>query len=362
MQRISQVDLDIGSEELAHVASAIERRWLTEGPFAAELRDRISTLLGVQHVNFAPNGTLGLFLALLALDLPRGGEIVMPSFTFYASAMSAVFAGLKPVFVDINPDTLNAEADAFARAVTPNTVAFMPVHIYGQCCEIEGIVDVARQAGGIRVVEDAAQAFSVMYKGKAAGTFGDIGVYSFFSDKIITSGEGGVLVTNENSLHQKISLIRNQGRPNAGTFTHPEIGMNFRITDLHAGIALAQMSKLERILSERARKWELYEKQLTGVGDLRFMRLLDGSGLAPFRFPIMSTSRDRIAAALEENAVQSRGFFFPMHLQPKLRSDPMQSLPASERAHQEGVCLPIHPHISDQDIDRICEIVRRSFN
>lgn len=361
MERISQVDLDIGSEELALVADAIERRWLTEGPFVARLRDQISARLDVKHVSFAPNGTLGLFLALLALDLPRGGEVVMPAFTFYASAMSAVFAGLKPIFVDVDPETLNADADAFEAAITPNTVALMPVHIYGQCCDIGRIADLGRRTG-IRVVEDAAQAFSVKCDGRAAGTFGDIGVYSFFSDKIITSGEGGVVVTNDDALHERIALMRNQGRPNAGTFVHPEIGMNFRITDLHAGIALAQMQKLDAIVTERLRKWALYERALHGVGDLRIMRVRNGSGLAPFRFPIMSAHRDRIAAALEQNGVQTRGFFVPMHLQPKLQNDPPISLPHSERLHAEGLCLPIHPHISDADVERVCEIVQRSFN
>ncbi len=357
---ISQVDLFIDEHERALVDACLEERWLTEGPRARAFQDAIRARIGARHVMFAPNGTLGLYLALLGLDLPRGSEILIPSFTFYGSATAAVFAGLNPVFVDVDPRTFNATAAAFAAAVGPRTRAIMPVHVYGQACDMPGIMAVARNHD-LRVVEDAAQALTVTYAGKPAGTFGDVGVFSLFSDKVITTGEGGILVTDSDEVAARLRLIRNQGRENSGTFIHPELGMNFRITDLQAAIGLMQLQKLPTILAERGRKWDLYKKLLDGVGDIAFMQVDAESTLVPFRFPILTSMRDRLCAALEANKIQTRGFFYPMHLQPKLRSDPPQRLPVAEGLHERGLCLPIHHHLTDGQIERIAGVIRGCF-
>lgn len=357
---ISQVDLYVDENEQRGVAACLDDRWLSEGPNARKLKDEIAALTGTPHVHFAPNGTLGLFLALLALDLERGSEIIMPSFTFYGSATAAVFAGLKPVFIDVDPATFNATANQFEAAITENTRALMPVHIYGQCCDMLGIMAVARKHG-LKVVEDAAQAFGVTSSGKAAGSFGDIGVFSFFSDKTITMGEGGALIANDTALSDRIALLRNQGRPHAGTFVHSELGMNFRITDMQAAIGLAQVAKLPGIIDGKTHRWQRYYEGLKGVGDLEFMEVMEGSTLIAFRFPIVTADRDRLANALEAEAIQTRGFFHPMHLQPKLKQEPPLSLPVSERLGACGLCLPIHHEIGDTEIDRIVDVIRDHF-
>lgn len=358
--RIMQVDLFLDEREKAEVAKSLDARWLTEGANCARLQQLVSERLGVRHVFFAPNGTLGLFLALLALDLPRESEIIIPTFTFYGSAAAAVFAGLKPVFVDADPDTFQSTAAAIRAAVTPATRAIMPVHIFGQVCEIDAIMEVAREHR-LLVVEDAAQAYSVHYKQKPAGTFADIGVFSMFSDKLVTMGEGGVLVTNDDALAERIRLLRNQGRPHAGTFVHPSLGMNFRITDLQAGIGCVQHTKLDQIRADRARRWALYDAGLQGVGDLEFMAVTEGSDLGAFRFPIRTDRREALSAHLDAAGVQCRGFFYPMHLQPKLRADPVASLPHAERLFERGLLLPMHHHVSDQHVDRIVSAIRSFF-
>lgn len=359
--RIAQVDLFVDEAEKALVEACLDARWLTEGPNTRRLQALIAAELGCRHVFFAPNGTLGLFLALLALDLPRDSEILLPSFTFYGSAMAAVFAGLRPVFVDVDPRTFNGTAAAFRARISPRTRAIMPVHIYGQTCEIAEIVALAREHG-LAVVEDAAQAYAVRYRGRPAGTFGDIGVFSFYSDKLVTMGEGGVLVTDDDALAEKLRLLRNQGRPNSGTFVHPVLGMNFRITDLQAALGCAQLAKLPAIQAERAAKWERYLAGLRGVGDVEPMQLTPGSGLCAFRFPILTARREAVTQALEAAGIQCRGFFYPMHLQPKLRTEPPESLPVSESLHARGLCLPIHHHVSDANIDEIVAVIRRSFD
>jgi perosamine synthetase len=359
-QVISQVDLFIDERERRLVDTCLQERWLTEGPRARAFQEAIRARVGARHVMFAPNGTLGLYLALLGLDLPRGSEILIPTFTFYGSAAAAVFAGLKPVFVDADPRTFNATGAAFEAAVGRHTRAIMPVHVYGQACDMIGIMEVARRHS-LKVVEDAAQAFTVTYHGKPAGTYGDIGVFSLFSDKVITTGEGGILTTDSDELAARLRLIRNQGRESSGTFIHPELGMNFRITDLQAAIGLMQLEKLPSILSERSRKWELYKDQLDGVGDIEFMQVDPASTLVPFRFPILTSARDGLAAALEGSEIQMRGFFYPMHLQPKLRAEPPQHLPVAEDIHRRGLCLPIHHHLTDSQIERITSVIRSFF-
>jgi perosamine synthetase len=357
---INQVDLFVDDRELALVSQALEQRWLTEGKFTKALIEKISRKLDVKHVFLVPNGTLALYLALLGLECEPDSEIIIPSFTFYGSATSAVFAGLKPVFIDCDPKTFNATPEAFEAAITPRTRAIMPVHIYGQVCDMEGIMAVARKHG-LLVIEDAAQAFGVTLNGRSAGTFGDIATFSFYSDKVITTGEGGCVVTNDDDLARKIALLRNQGRPNSGTFVHPSLGMNFRTTDLQSAIGVVQMDKLQTIVDGRTLKWQRYMAGLKGIGDLGFMEIVPGSTLIPFRFPILSGRRDELAAALEAQGIQTRGFFYPMHLQPKLMASPPQSLPVSEDLNRRGICLPVHHHLSDAMIDRIVLAIRGFF-
>lgn len=359
-KRVSQVDIFVGEEEAENLAQSIERRWLTEGPNAAKFADEIKNYTKTKYAAFAPNGTLGLFLGLLALDLPRGSEILIPAFTFYGSATAAVFAGLKPVFVDCCADTFNIDVEDLERRVTPNTSAVMPVHIYGQMCDLDGVMRVAR-AHGLKVIEDAAQAFGVHFNGQHAGTFGDIGVFSFFSDKSITMGEGAVLFTQDDALFDRLKLLRNQGRPSSGTFIHPELGMNFRITDLQAGIGLAQFAKLSRVRERRMELWHLYAEELKGVGDIQLMRIHPQSGLLPFRVPVTTSCKAELEAFLQSENIETRGFFYPMHLQPKLRSEPAVSLPNSERLFETGLCLPVHRHISDDDARRVCRTIAAFF-
>jgi perosamine synthetase len=358
--RIPQVDLYLDRAELALIEKSIENRWLTEGPYAKQFQESIRAHTGSKHVMFAPNGTLGLFLALLGLGLEQGDEIVIPTFTFYGSATAAVFAGLKPVFVDVDPETFNARPSDFEAAIGPRTRALMPVHIYGQACDVAGVLDVARKHK-LMVVEDAAQALGTTFRGKLAGTYGDIGVYSTFSDKVITTGEGGILVTDSDDLAGRLALLRNQGRPNAGTFVHPSLGMNFRITDLQAAIGVAQMQKLPEILADRAKKWKLYSEALRGVGDLQFMSIVPGSSIVPFRFPILSGRRDELARHLESRGIQTRGFFYPMHLQPKLKAANPARLPVAESLYERGLCLPVYVNLTDAQIDEITGAIRQFF-
>ena len=190
------------------------------------------------------------FLALLALDLPRDSEILIPAFTFFASASAAVFAGLRPVFVDADPDTFNLDVEALEPLMTESTRAIMPVGVYGHSPPMDRISDFAAQHGLV-VLEDAAQCLGVTYRGRHAGTWGDAGVISFFADKTVTTGEGGVVLTDDDELYHRLRLLRNQGRRHSGTFVHEGLGMNFRVTDMQCAVGTAQLRKLPRIADRK---------------------------------------------------------------------------------------------------------------
>ena len=360
-QTIQQVDLNLDHNELALIQECIENRWLSEGEKVKTFSELLSGITGAKYVTFAPNGTLGLYLALLALDLPKDSEIILPSFTFYGSATSCVFAGLKPVFVDVYDDTFNIDPTLIEAAITEKTKAIMAIHIYGQACDMKAIMSIAKKHN-LYVVEDAAQSIGVKINNEHVGCHGDIGVFSFFSDKVMTTGEGAALTTNNESLFERIKLLRNQGRPNAGTFIHPELGMNFRITEIQAAIGMSQIKKLDSIIKRRLEIWDLYKENLFGVGDLKFMSIAPFSNLIPFRFLIRTQFKDALGQYLNQNEIATRSSFYPMHLQPKLAQYKTQDCPVSETLYQEGSCLPVHAHISDDDVLYICNKIKDFFH
>lgn len=355
--KITQIDPWFDKDELDATASCIEERWLTEGPQAADFLARIQEETGACHAVLAPNGTLGLFLALLAADLPRDSEILIPAFTFFASASSAVFAGLKPVFVDADPDTFNLDITALEQLVTDRTTAIMPVHIYGQSAPLDEICEFAARHR-LTVIEDAAQAYGVRYRDRHAGTWGDLGVISFFSDKTITTGEGGVVLTNDDALYDRLRLLRNQGRHHSGTFVHAGLGMNFRMTDLQCAVGNAQLRKFPDIAAGKQQRYARYVDNLKGVQGLRFMQIQPGSTHVPFRCALLSDHKEDVMEALERAGIQTRGFFYPLHLQPALRQYSHGPLPVAEELSDKGICLPVHLGLSEEDVDLICAIIR----
>jgi perosamine synthetase len=356
--RIQQIEPYFDHDEIDGVADTIRRGWLTEGPHAADFLTAIQRDTGARHAVLAPNGTLGLFLALLALDLPRDSEILIPTFTFYASATAAVFAGLRPVFVDVDAETFNLNIDALESLVTERTTAVMPVHVYGHSPPLDRILEFAARHDLV-VLEDAAQAYGVAYHGRHAGTWGDVGVISFFADKTITMGEGGVVLTDDAALYERLRLLRNQGRLNSGTFIHDALGMNFRVTDLQCAVGRAQLRKLPEIVAKKRDNHARYVANLSDVTGVRWMQVQSGSSHVPFRFALVSERRAETAAALEQAGVQTRGFFYPLHLQPALQKYAHGPLPVAEELYRKGICLPVHLGLAPNDIDEISQIIRK---
>jgi perosamine synthetase len=311
---------------------------------------------GAKYAVLANNGTLGLFLSLLAVGIKQGDEVIVTDFSFNASASSIAFAGATPVFVDIHTDDLQIDVSKIEKAITPKTKAIMPVHIYGQSCDMEPIMNIAKKHN-LLVVEDAAQGFGVFYKGKHTGTIGDVGMISFFADKTITTGEGAVILTNNESIYNKLKMLRNQGRPNSGTFIHPELGMNFRMTDLQCAVGVAQFKKYDEIKRIKEENHKLYEKLLKPVKEIEYIKVNDFSTFVPFRVNIKVPKLEDLIAYLESNGIQTRRMFYPLHLQPCFSHLLYHEgdFPGANEAYKKGMSLPIHCHLTMADIQLICE-------
>ena len=359
--KISQVSPWIDETEFEYVKKCFDSGWLTEGRMANDFLERIKNITGSKFAALAPNGTLGLYLAIKSLDLPAGSEVIVPSFTFYASGAAIVFAGLEPVFVDVSSADFNIDISKIESMISPKTSAIMPVHIYGQSADNKEIMRLASKHN-LKVIEDAAQAFNIFDNEKHCGTYGDIGVISFFADKTITTGEGAVLLTQSEEIYNKIRLTRNQGRPNSGTFIHEDLGMNFRMTDLQCAIGLGQLDKLDKISKKRQNDYKKYLSILDGVGDLEFIETRPESTFIPFRFSLKTKYKNELASFLESNGIQTRSFFFPLHLQPKFINYKNDGCEKAKELYEVGICLPIYYSITAVDIEFITTKIIEFFH
>ncbi len=360
--KIFQIQPYFDQSEMKNLEIAINTGWVTEGPFSKEFLKSLLDFTGARYAVLANNGTLALFLSLLAIDLKKGDEVIVPDFTFNASASSIAFTGATPVFVDINPEDLQIDTAKIEQVITENTKAIMPVHIYGQSCDMDPIMKIARRYH-LKVVEDAAQGYGVLYKGRHTGTIGDVGMISFFADKTITTGEGAVILTNDEDIYNKLRMLRNQGRTHSGTFIHPGLGMNFRMTDLQCAVGVAQVKKFETIERIKARNHQLYETYLKAVPEVEFIRINGFSTFVPFRVNIMVPELEGLLEHLEEQGIQTRRMFYPLHMQPcfSYLNYGTNAFPEAAKAYQKGMSLPIHCGLKEDDIQYICSSIKEFY-
>lgn len=358
--RITQVHPYFTQEETKEVSESIKNAWVTEGPKCKEFVERMLAMAGAKYAVLAPNGTLALYIALMVLDIGAGDEVIVPDFTMMASASSIYLTGAKPVFVDVSREYLNIDPLQIERFITKKTKAIMPVHQYGQGADMDAILRIAKKHK-LLVLEDAAQVVGVYYKKRHLGTFGDLGTFSFFADKTITTGgEGGMVVTNSKRLYEKLRLFRNHGRPHSGTFIHPTMGYNFRITDLQAAVGIAQLRKFDTIKKRKIENDELYKKQLAEVKQITFVARSKDSTFIPFRTNLFAQKLPQLMLHMEKMGIQTRGMFYPLHKQPGFRKFNYQDrdYPNSIYAYKNGMSLPVHFALTKNEIKYICDTIK----
>lgn len=348
-----QVHLDLPDKQLLleKFKQIVNSGWLSEGKFTEEYVTEVSRLIGLKNVLPVPNGTLGLFLALSALKEQWGvGEVLIPAFTFYGSATPLLPLGFIPKFVDCSAETFQSELGHYMEQESGNTVGIMLVHVYGQVGEAQKIAEWARSKGYF-IVEDAAQALGASSKGAMAGKFGDVAVFSTYSDKALPTGEGGLICSGDENLSKIIRYFRNQGRDNSGTFLHDMWGMNFRITEMQAAIGLHLLERYSIELARRRSLYKIYLKSATN-SNVNTMDVQDVNEMVPFRFPVLVDDKNKTELKLNQAGFQTRSFFKPMHLQPIFRSTD-QCLPNSEKISEAGLCLPVHSLVDANIIAKI---------
>ena len=360
-----------GQEEYQAIASCFEQNWISEGPKAKAFTERLLELTGARYGVLAPNGTLAIYLALKSMGIGPGDEVIVPDFTFIASATAVVMAGARPVFVDVNPRNFQIDLSGAERLLTPMTKAVMPVHIYGTVADMDAVCAFAKQHN-LMVIEDAAQAIGVHFKGRHAGTFGATGAFSFFADKTITTAEGGFVATNDEEIYDRLLYLRNQGRKDRGTFIHPELGFNFHMTDIQCAVGLVQLDKLEAIKEKKARIVELYENELADIEHVRLFSPDPGAEWIPFRVGILCENAHELLKFMIAGGVEGRTFFYPLHRQPgfaAILNEAVQSgrnisddaFPNTVYAYDHGICLPTFPSLSEEQVAYVSSIVKKFY-
>jgi perosamine synthetase len=357
----------LGDRELAYVSEAVRSGWISsEGRFISEFERRWAEFCGVAHGVAVCNGTVALELAMAALALPAKSEVILPSFTIISCVAAVLRTGCRPVLVDCDPDTWCLDVAEVGRKITGATRAIMPVHMYGHMAAMAPLMKLARRHD-LAVIEDAAEAHGAEYDGRRAGGIGTMGCFSFYANKIVTTGEGGMVVTDEPTLAEHARSLRNLCFRRDQRFLHNEVGYNFRITNLQAAIGLAQIERIEDHLSRKRRMASLYTEGLRDVAGLKLPVERPGVKNVYWMYGVVLDSAVEMDAAafaqrLREQGVDTRPFFFGMHEQPALRERGLfvgESYPITECLSRRGLYLPSGLDLSEADIETICEAVRR---
>jgi len=335
--------------------------WAMEFKKTSELEGMIADFVGAKHCIMTTNGTISLTLALLALGLKAGDEVLVPDFTMIASPNAAKLIGIEPVLVDVDPKTLCMDLDAATRAVTPKTRAMMYVAFNGRAGDMQQVVDFCRKYN-LFLLEDSAQALGSRQAGKHLGTFGEIGSFSFSVPKIISMGQGGALVTDSDELAGKLRRLKDFGRTGGGSDIHDEWGWNFKFTDIQAVIGIEQMKKLPARVLRKKEIWQKYHELLKDVSQIE-MIVTNTDDTSPWFVEVFVDNPDGLAAHLKSHGIGSRRVYPAIHTQ-KIYQDAWgsQSFPATERIAARGLWLPSSSQLSDEDIERVVKTVKSFYN
>jgi len=353
---------DIDEDDIAAVSNVLRSSRLSLGPALEEFEREFAGYIGSTHAVAVSSGTAGLHLALLALGIGAEDELIVPSFTFIAAANAIRYVGATPVFVDIDPITLNMDPDCVERAVTARTKALMVVHTFGVPADLDWLLEIAKRYG-LKVIEDTCEAIGAEYRGRKVGSFGDAAVFAFYPNKQMTTGEGGMVVTASEETASAMRSLRNQGR-RAGDdwFEHSEIGYNYRISELNCALGLSQLRRIESILEKRRVVAEAYDRKLRDYSALVLPLLsLPNRRISWFVYVVRlnlrfdSAQRDAIWKSLHEQGIGCGRYFAPIHLQPAYRPQMAVKLLVTEEVADRTLALPFFNRLTIGQVDEICE-------
>lgn len=353
----------IGQKEHELIDEVLNSHYVNEGEVTAEFEKKIAKLLGCRQAVAATSGTAAIFLALKAVGVEPGDEVIVPDMTFIATANAAELCGAQVVLIDVNAADLNINIAALKKAITKKTKAIVPVHVTGRAADIETILKIARQHG-IAVVEDAAEALMSKYQGKYLGTFGDAGCFSFAANKTITCGQGGLIVTNNEELATKCRALKDQGRPTRGTGgddLHNAIGYNFKLSNILAALGLGQLQYLTKRIARMRRNYRLYADNLKNIKEISVFPCDIAGGAVPQWTDIASPQRDALEKYLRQRNIDCRKYWFPLHTQKPYRL-PDKNFPNSTKMSPLSLWLPSAFTLTDADVLTVCHEIKKFFS
>jgi perosamine synthetase len=350
-----------GGEEV-RVLEVLRSNYLNEGDVTNEFENRIASLFGAAHAVATTSGTTAIFLALAAAGCREGDEVIVPDVTFIATANAVRLTGATPVLVDVDPHTLNIDPEQVRQAITPRTTAIVPVHVSGRSADMPALLSIAA-ANGLAVIEDAAEALLSDVAGRRLGTIGTAGCLSFSPNKTITTGQGGMVLTNDAGFARRLRALKDQGRPVRGTGgndEHPTLGFNFKLTNLQAAVGLAQLQELEPRI---ARLKQIYRQYRDSLRDLPAVTLpgfdVDG-GESPQWIDVVVERRDLLVDYLLRRGIHCRPFWYPLHTQPPYRR-PDSQFPHSSRLGPQAMWLPSALSITEEDVATVCRTIQAFY-
>jgi perosamine synthetase len=358
---------DLSGKEEKYVIHAIRSSWISStGEFVDRFEREFSGLCGTRAAVSVVNGTAALHLAVLALGLRPGDEVLVPSLTYVATANAVRYAGGEPIFVDVDPETWCLDPTLLERLITSRTKGIIAVHLYGHPADMDAINRIGA-AHGLWVVEDAAEAHLARYQGRAVGSLATMATFSFYGNKMLTCGEGGAVTLDDPRLEQRVRMLRGQGMDPHRRYYFPITGYNYRLTNVACAILCAQLERREDILSRRRRIFAAYRERLSHVPGIGFQPVAAWAEPAPWLFCITvdedeyGLTRERLMDLLETEGIETRPFFIPLHHQPPYAEQSRhrgERLPVTDRLSATGINLPTYTALREEEVDHIADLIR----
>jgi perosamine synthetase len=355
----------LGEEELHNAVQAIKSGWISsQGKFILEFEEKFARYCGTKHGVATSNGTVALHLALMALGLGQGDEVLVPTLTFIATANTVTYCNAMPVLVDSNPDYWCIDPVALEERITKRTKAIIPVHLYGHPCDMDAVMDIAHRHH-LYIVEDAAEAHGALCRGRKVGSFGHIGCFSFFGNKIISTGEGGMCLTDDDGLAARMRILRDHGMNPDRRYWYDVVGFNYRMTNLQAAVGTAQVDKLDMLIAKRRQLADWYTEAFKDLAARRMITLPPETPWARNVYWMYSIlledafglNRDDLMKTLKEKGIETRPLFYPLHLMPPYRSHNDGRFPVAEEISRKGLNLPSGPNVTRSQVTQIVDCI-----
>lgn len=362
MERIPVYQCDLSGNEKKYVDDCIESTWIScKGKYVSLFENNFAKYIGVNYATACCNGTVALHLALETLGFNEGDEIIVPSFTYVASCNTILQAGAKPVFADSLAESWQIDPDDILKKITPKTKAIMAVHLYGQICDMEKICQIAHDHN-LFVIEDCAEAFGSKQGNKYAGSFGDISAFSFFGNKTITTGEGGMVVTNNKFLYEKAVKLKTQGVAYYKQYWHDMMAYNYRMTNIAAAIGVAQLEKADDFIARKREIAGLYADKLKDL-PVKCHKEMPGTTHSYWMCSLLvkdEQERDALRSFLDSKNIETRPLFFPAHMMP-VYNRIYESHPVCENIGLRGINIPSWPGLTNEQIEYICDCIHKFY-